>query len=111
MRWYWLFTVELVPVDHEYCGQSLRKQPLEVESYARVIESPADAIEFGSAGVAAIAAGAAVTLHAPVASTISTVPLALPAFMGPPSRAVARSVPGPAPGCGRDPSRDPRERG
>jgi hypothetical protein len=31
-RLYWLTTVELVPVDQEYAGQSARKQPHRVAS-------------------------------------------------------------------------------
>jgi hypothetical protein len=64
MRAYWLFTVELVPVDHEYCGQSVRKHPNQVASKARVIESPVDAIEFGSGTVDACAGNAEITTAA-----------------------------------------------
>ena len=52
IRLYWLFTVVLVPVDQEYPGQSVRKQPHQVASKAREMESPVEAIELGSAGAA-----------------------------------------------------------
>jgi hypothetical protein len=45
MRRYWLFTLLLVPVDHELAGQSTYGNQHVL--YARVIESPVDAIEFG----------------------------------------------------------------
>src|ERR1017187_10151315 len=47
IRWYSPSTEVSVPVDQESCGQSLRRQ-LQSTSYAWVMESPADAIEFGS---------------------------------------------------------------
>src|SRR5947209_1267360 len=59
MRRYSLFTEVLVPVDHEYCGQSATKHPNQVVSKARVIESPVEAIDEGS-GVGGVVAACAV---------------------------------------------------
>jgi hypothetical protein len=48
IRSYWLET-PVVPVDQEYCGESDSTCD-QLMSKARVIESPVDAIELGSAG-------------------------------------------------------------
>jgi hypothetical protein len=70
MRWNWLLTTGLVPVDQEFLGQSSEGpvgQPGPSELNARVIESPSAAIAFG-AGIAE--AGAAES--ASVTRTIAT---------------------------------------
>src|SRR5215217_4784064 len=57
MRRRWLGTLELVPVAHEYAGQSDRKQPHSVASKPRVIESPTEPTYVGYAGAACAAPG------------------------------------------------------